>query len=101
MQTKFIPQEILDRITWIKQGHLKGDPLHVESIRHEPKPCEDCDRTVENRRVQIRHHTSPQPHFRRKCLNCKLYYNNLTKQYDLESTEVLAFFRTYFCKRDK
>jgi len=101
MSKSFIPSEILERITWTKNGKLPGDPDYIKSISHTPQPCEDCGLIVENRRIQQRFHDSPQKHFRKKCLNCKKFYNPQTKQYDLNSQEVLAFFRKFFCDNDK
>ena len=101
MSKSFIPSEILDRITWSKRGNLQGDPEYVENIAHEPQPCEDCDLLIENRHIQHRLHESPRKHFRRKCLNCKLYYNPETDKYDLTSKDVLAVFRRVFEKSDK
>jgi hypothetical protein len=100
MSKDYLPTEILERITWAEKRCPK-DPDQIENIKHDPRPCEDCDLLIENRHIQHRLHESPRRHFRRKCLNCKLYYNPETDKYDLTSKDVLAVFRRVFEKSDK
>jgi hypothetical protein len=96
MNTKFIPQAILDRITW-----AEGDLLKIAFLEQQPKPCEACGETVCDRRVQIKQHVSPKPHTRTKCITCNRFLNPETGEFDIDASDAVAFFRSAFAKSDK
>ena len=95
---KQIPKEILDRLEWDTRKEREGQIKRVTPIETN---CEYCGQTVLGREEQIRYHHTPRPHWRKKCVTCKLYWNTETHLFDLDSTAVLAFFRTKYSRKDK
>jgi hypothetical protein len=95
MNRDFIPSEILKRLKW--GGKDRSD--HIKSIECDPKPCEDCDRIVVDRRVIWRKHDDDT--VRKKCMSCKLFYNPLTKKYEIPIQSATVFFRGLYSKNDK
>ena len=98
---KGIPKEILDRIEWKSTGEMDAAVPVPKRITHEPKPCEDCGMSVTDRRIAIRRRETPQLHWARQCLNCKLQQHPETGEYTVEPKDYGAVFRHYISERDK
>lgn len=86
---KPIPKEILDRIKWSKAStqHFDIRPQGIDM----GKPCEDCNRWVEHRVVDIsivKELKSQAAHTRFKCTNCGLYKSPLSGVYEWDSVEL-------------
>jgi hypothetical protein len=70
---------------WLKQRlelENKDGIVSVSKIHHEPKPCDDCGKTVENRCMTIRKNQMPQPHWKITCTACKLIKNPDTGKFE-------------------
>lgn len=98
---KPIPKEILDRLEW-KKSLVEQDVPVIKSIRHDPKPCEDCGQMVVDRvvRSSINHgSTYRAPHIKHHCQICKMYRNPETGVYDMTFKEINGHF--YASKKQK
>lgn len=69
--------------------------LSVDTIEYPLKPCEDCGQEVSDRRVQIRkNHSATQiAHYKIQCVNCKMYKNPVSGEYDCDRREIDDYYR--------
>ena len=91
---KPIPKEIMDRLEWKKSLFQQDDPV-IKSIRHDPKPCEDCGKMVADRRVRSSINYGSQqklPHIKHHCKSCGLYRNPETGEYEWTFSDVNAHY---------
>jgi hypothetical protein len=99
-----LPKDIADRITWQK-GALEQDSFRVKKIKHEPKPCEDCGKLVEDRRIRIsvsKESHVRQGHCKHHCQSCKLYKNPITGEFDMTFHQIHThFYKSQSKKKDK
>jgi hypothetical protein len=89
-----LPPELEDRLIWKKPNSHDpetGQFPYVESIKHYPQPCEDCDATVVDRKLWHRYTQNPIPHCKTQCLACKLYKNPETGKYDQDNKTVRKY----------
>jgi hypothetical protein len=59
----------------------------IKKMKPHVAVCEDCDKVVENRVLEIKQHQMPTPHWRRSCKNCMKTQNPYTGEFDLTSTK--------------
>ena len=101
---KPIPTEILERIEW-QRGHHNGDPLRVKKVKHQARPCEDCGKLVEDRRIRIsvsKESHVRQAHCKHHCQSCKLYKNPTTGEFDMTFHQIHThFYNSHSKKQDK
>ena len=99
---KGIPKEILDRFV-VEQPHAYDHPedYKIVGIKAEPKPCDDCDRTVVNRHTSSRISIRPVKHWRTICDNCKCYHNPKNGKFDIPLRAANSFFREYLNSKTK
>lgn len=97
---KPIPPEIEQQIVYSTLVRDEQSPFPVPvGTKPVTKPCEDCGKTVTNRREEVRLVQTPQPHWRKHCKNCNHTYNPVTKKYDLKNKDNQRFFRNYLNTR--
>ena len=86
---KPIPQEIRECLKSWRKGK---DTEETQSLRYQslPRPCEHCDRWVVNRteRLNIVKAQTLLPHVKTQCLECKMFKNPVTGEYDCTLYEV-------------
>jgi hypothetical protein len=85
----------------IKTGPNDSVPPRILKIKHEPKACEDCDRVVTDRVVEIRIVSNPKPHLREKCNACRKTRNPFTNEFDLEGFSSGNVFKSYALKIER
>ena len=96
---KPIPKDILDRIEWDTRRERENTVKRVRPIETQ---CDYCEKTVADRREWMRQYESKGvKHWRKKCVNCNLFWNPKTKKFDLTPYHSLAFFRQYIINNDK
>jgi hypothetical protein len=95
---KQIPREILDRLEYDTRKEREDVIVRIKPIETD---CEYCGQTVQGREETIRKHQTPTPHWRKRCITCGLYWNPETLKYDLDSIQVLAFFRSKYTTKAK
>lgn len=96
MITVNIPQEIAQRLSWKDCKKMEGDPDQIVAIEHPTLPCEDCQKPVQDRRIEIKGSLDKMhyPHFAWYCTNCKLWKNPQTQRYEFEDRRhASSFFR--------
>jgi len=96
-----IPKEILDRLilrTRPTEDENTVYPSEVE-LKHEPKQCDDCERTVTDRRTAIKLYETPYPHWRNVCLNCKKIKNPDSGEYNLTDKQAITVFRRRIARK--
>ena len=74
-----IPDDIRSRLTLKTVDGI----TRVTKIKHEPKPCTNCDLTVVNQRESIVIQNTDLGAVRRRCVNCGNKYNCFTKEYHI------------------
>lgn len=82
-------------LTNVKLKRDKEGMTVVDTIIHEPKPCEDCGQTVTDRRVEYRHNHSSitVPHFKVECKICRRFKNPETGAFDMDRKEIDNYWR--------
>ena len=98
---KPIPKEIMDRLEWKKSLVEQDDPV-IKSIRHDPKPCEDCGKIVEDRRIRssVNYGSATKiAHIKHQCKSCGFYRNPTNGVYEWTFQEINSHF--YRQKRAK
>jgi hypothetical protein len=96
MITVKIPQEIAQRLQWKDNKKMDGDPDQIMSIDHPKLPCEDCDKLVAGRTIDIKGSLDRQtyPHFAWYCNNCKMFKDPVTQKYTIKDRrEIRQFFK--------
>jgi hypothetical protein len=58
-------------------------PVILKRIRQKRKPCEDCPRSVKDRRLEAHCILKPIRHWIQKCVNCDQYLDRDTGEYNL------------------
>ena len=76
--------------------NTKTLPIKILKIKFEEKPCDDCGRICQGRRVEIKLSQSGNPHWRRYCSECKKYCDPRNGTYTLNSTESNNIHNTYY-----
>jgi len=56
------------------------------TVKHQPKPCEDCGDVVTNRIVHTRACQLPFKHWRKQCGTCRRFENPLNGKYEFETS---------------
>lgn len=73
----------------------------VAELKPRQQQCQDCNKTVINRTVTRTIYHTPVPHWRTKCLACKMYKNPRTGNFDLDTRSATNAYVTYHVKKDK
>lgn len=70
-------------------------------LKSATRPCEDCGKTVKDRRVLCRYHDDIVPHWREQCRSCMAYRDPFTGEFTLKGTQnVWNTFKKY-CNKIK
>lgn len=86
-------EEVITEIDMSKNETL---PVRIIKIKHQPKPCEDCGKTVTNRIISIRRYEYPQTHWRKYCGACYKTQNPFTGKYDLKEHLINNSYMSFF-----
>ena len=83
-------------MAWKEAQPNESVPPEIKELIYQPKACEDCGLTVTCRRTQRRMcWTNDYPHWREHCVNCGLYKNPNTKEFNLSSHESQNVFKIW------
>ena len=75
----------------ISEDHNPTLPIdHFEMIK-QPMPCEDCERVIVDRRVELKQYSFPFLHWRQRCLACSKFRNPETQKFDLNNMAAVNF----------
>jgi len=97
-----IPEPILSRLKFKKSPHERPDAPGIERIEPVVRPCEDCDRTVGDRRVESTLCQSPFVFWRTQCITCRRYKNPKTGEFErLTPGEIITISRRVYLRSDK
>lgn len=80
-----------DKTIVITEQHNPTIPIDNFTVVKQPQPCDDCERVVQDRRVEIKQYDFPFKHWRRRCLACCRFYNPETEQFDLNNMAAVNF----------
>lgn len=92
-----IPNDIEKRITWRPKKTDTQEPRRIAKIEPIATQCDDCGKTVVNRRTVTRKLTTPYDHWRTDCKLCGKIRDPRTGNYDLDEGDFLKYLRS----RDK
>jgi hypothetical protein len=85
----------------IKTGPNDTVPPRILKVKHQPIPCDGCDRIVEGRVVELRLIQNPAPHWREKCNYCKKMKNPNNDLFELDGYNSGNVFRNYALKLER
>lgn len=98
---KKIPLEILDKLEFKTFANEEAAGPQLVKVHHEAKPCEDCGKIVENRRLRLSVNRSSLSthHIKYQCQNCKLYKNPTTGVFDMTFKDINRHFYVGYRKK--
>ena len=95
-----IPKDIAERLIFKTSKKDESAPPTLKKVIHEAKPCDDCGTTVCDRHIHISYLKSEKTWIER-CVNCNLYRNPLTDDYELSNYDLRTILRNRHKKDDK
>jgi len=97
-----IPLDILERIKFSKLKRDLEEPFPTPiGLKPHTAPCEDCGEIVTDRKVELKVHQHPKPHWRSRCKACRLTKNPDTGCYDMCDSAASVFFNRRCKQSDK
>lgn len=92
-----MPKDLLERITFnAPKNALEQEPQSIKSISYEKKPCDDCDREIEQPAHEIRTFQNPTRHTRMRCKNCLYTKDPETGEYTVHPSHTNRRFLEYY-----
>lgn len=90
-----IPKSIADRLRYSTRKCEDENTVYPSDVTltHEPKACDDCERTVTDRRTALKLYQHPHKHWRTVCLNCKRVKHPQTGEFSLTDKASIVVFR--------
>lgn len=76
-------------------------PIEFLEFRNNLRDCEDCGKKSIERKISSRLCTTPRPHWRTICSNCKQWRNPETGKFDINGRSVQPFFNQYLLEKNK
>lgn len=103
MKQSEYPSEILERLV-LGKAPSKGPneenpvlnetmPLDLLEVKHELKPCEDCNQVVIDRVLHIKRYQNPFTHWKQYCTSCTKYKHPVSGEYCLDQYEIAKYYR--------